>query len=176
MKILVLTGSPRKNGNSMLLSDHFCASAAQAGHQLQRFDLAGMKIQGCTACEWCRNHGGQCLLQDDMQQIYPHLLEADLVVLATPLYYFGMSAQLKLAIDRFFAVNSSLFDKQAVLIGCCGDPDAAAAEALQHHFTAICDYLRWQEKGCLIAADVNDAGDVAKTDYLAAAEALAAAL
>ena len=103
MHILVITGSPHKRGTSALLVDAFLEGATAAGHQVERFDSAFAAVAPCKACDFCRSHGEQCTQKDDMEALWPKLLQADLVVLATPLYYFGFSAQLKAVLDRFYA-------------------------------------------------------------------------
>jgi multimeric flavodoxin WrbA len=177
MKILILTGSPRKKGNSRLLAEAFAKGAAEAGHEITRFDTADLDIHPCIACEYCRKDGHDtCVFKDDMQSIYPQLIAADLVVLATPLYYFGIAAQLKAAIDRFFAHNLKIRDKQAVLLAACGDGEEWVGEALKAHYLTICRYCRWQDAGMVVALGQYEIGDVEKSDYLAQAEALGKSL
>ena len=176
MKIIVLTGSPRENGNSNRLADSFCHGAKTAGHEIQRFDTAALDIRPCKACDWCRSHGGHCLLSDGMQQIYPHLAAADMVALVTPLYYYGIAAQLKAAIDRFYAVNSQLYDREAVFLCACAETDLSMTQAIQDHFHTLCRFLRWQNRGVLIASGVENAGEVEHTSFLADAESLGASI
>ena len=162
MKVLVLTGSPRQKGNSNELAAAFCRGAEEAGHEVLRFDAARMDLHPCIACEVCRR-SGSCFRQDDMQQLYPHLVEADAIVLATPLYYFGMSAQLKMLIDRFYGVNEAMRNhpKQAFLLASCGDAEPEILDALLAHYRAICHYCHWQDKGQALAIGVYGLGDIA---------------
>lgn len=104
MKILVITGSPRKNGNSNTLAEHFIKGAKEAGHEVVRFDAAFKKVHPCIACNRC-GMNGQCVFKDDFEFIRKHIADADLVAFATPMYYFGISAQIKTVIDRFYAIN-----------------------------------------------------------------------
>ena len=104
-KIVILNGSPRTNGNTKALIEHFMKDAKSAGNEVACFDLQKMNIHGCLGC--CK--GGQnpespCVQKDDMQQIYPVYREADVVILASPMYYWGISGQLKCAFDRLCAV------------------------------------------------------------------------
>ena len=94
MKIVVLTGSPHKKGTSALLADAFIAGAEAAGHSVTRFDCAFLHIGGCRGCDACRKSGGVCVQRDDMAEILPALIAADLVAFVSPIYYFGLSAQL----------------------------------------------------------------------------------
>ncbi|MBO4696130.1 MAG: flavodoxin family protein, partial [Lachnospiraceae bacterium] len=97
MKILVLTGSPRKNGNSATLADSFIKGAKEAGHTVERFDAAFKKVHPCIACNSC-GMDGPCVFKDDFEFVRKHIVEADCVAFATPMYYFGISAQLKAVI------------------------------------------------------------------------------
>ncbi len=94
MKIVILKGSPRQNGNSNWLAGQFAKGAVEAGHEIVEFDCAKHKVGGCLACNAC-GMNGPCVQQDDFIPLREQLLEADAIVLATPIYYFGVSAQLK---------------------------------------------------------------------------------
>ena len=99
MKILVLTGSPRKNGNSATLADNFIKGAEEAGHTVVRFDAAFKKVHPCIACNKC-GMDGPCIFKDDFDFVRENIVDADAVVFATPMYYFGISAQLKAGLLR----------------------------------------------------------------------------
>ena len=104
MKILVLNGSPRPNGNTKSMIKAFQEGAESARHQVDVEDVCLMKINGCLACEYCHTRGhGECAQKDDMQQIYSLLKEAEMLVLASPIYYHGISGQLKCVVDRFYS-------------------------------------------------------------------------
>ena len=106
MKILLLSGSPRKNGNSSAMADAFTDGAQSVGHEVVRFDVASMNIAGCQGCEFCHTQGkGMCIQQDDMQQIYPHLADCDMIVFASAVYYWTLTAQLQAALHRFYAIG-----------------------------------------------------------------------
>ena len=106
-----------------------------------------------------------------MQLILPHVVKADGIVLATPLYYFGFSAQIKMAVDRFYGVNQAMRDhpKQGILLAACGDEERSTMDALQAHFQALCTYCHWQNAGQILATGVYQAGDIEGTAYLDAA-------
>ncbi len=104
MKILVLNGSPRPNGNTAAMVKTFKEAAEAAGHQVVAFNVCKMNIKGCLACEYCHGKGhGTCIQKDDMQEIYSELANTEMIVLAAPIYYHGISGQLKCAIDRFYS-------------------------------------------------------------------------
>ena len=105
MKILVLNGSPRTQGNTAQMVSAFREGARSAGHEVDIVDVCRKHIGGCLACEYCHGQGrGQCVQSDDMTEVYALLREADMLVLAAPIYYHGISGQLKCVIDRFYAV------------------------------------------------------------------------
>ena len=111
MKIVVLEGSPNKHGSSNLLADAFIRGAQEAGHTVQVIDAAHSDIHPCTGCIHC-GYEGPCVQKDDVEQFRREILDADMMVFVTPLYYYGMSAQLKTLVDRFCAFNSSIQRKQ----------------------------------------------------------------
>ena len=109
MKILVLNGSPRPQGNTARMVDAFKEAAEDAGHEVTAVDVCRKNIKGCLACEYCHGKGnGTCVQKDDMQEIYSLLHDANMLVLASPIYYHGISGQLKCLIDRFY---SALYPK-----------------------------------------------------------------
>lgn len=128
MKILVLNGSPRKHGNTMKMIEAFQEGAMSVGHQVNVVNVAYQKISGCLACEYChQKENGVCVQKDDMQNIYTLLKETEMLVIASPIYYHGITGQLKCAIDRLYAV---LYPKEVVkslkkvaMILSSGDPD-----------------------------------------------------
>lgn len=104
MRILVLNGSPRPKGNTKQMVEAFREGAITSGHHVDVVDVCRKKIGGCLACEYCHTKGkGNCVQTDDMQEIYALLKEADMLVIASPIYYHGISGQLKCAIDRFYS-------------------------------------------------------------------------
>ena len=109
MKILILNGSPRPNGNTKQMIDSLSEGLKKAGHEWDVVNVARMNIHGCLACEYCHGKGaGSCVQKDDMQNVYELLKTAEMLVLAAPIYYHGISGQLKCAIDRFY---SALYPK-----------------------------------------------------------------
>ncbi len=106
MNVLILQGSPRANGNTAWMADEYKKAAEAAGHHVTLVDVARKKIAGCLACEWCHGKGaGACVQKDDMQELYPLLEETEALVLAAPIYYFTMSAQIQAPIQRIYNMN-----------------------------------------------------------------------
>lgn len=123
MKILLLSGSPKKNGNSSAMADAFIAGAESAGHEVVRFDVGRMDINGCMGCEYCHVQGeGKCIQQDDMQEIYPHLNDCDMIVFASAVYYWTLTAQLQAALHRFYAVGKPAKATKFAMLLSSGSP------------------------------------------------------
>lgn len=165
MKILVLTGSPRKNGNSATLADNFIKGAQEAGHHVERFDAAFKKAHPCVACNHC-NMDGTCIFNDDFNFVREHIVDADAVVFATPMYYFGISAQLKTVIDRFYAINGKIHrPKKAVLLMTYANTAESEAKPIVSHYETLLNYLGWTDAGRVIASGVWPVGAVDNTKY-----------
>ena len=165
--IVMLTGSPRAEGTTSALADAFCKGAGEAGHQVIRFDTARLKIHPCTGCDYCRENNEQCVFSDDMEEIYRALKMADVVVFVSPLYYFGMTAQLKTAIDRFYAINPFLRQKPvtAYLLGAGADEDPWVMEAMCAHMKVMCRYLKWSYERGIMALGAGTPEDLAETNH-----------
>ena len=121
MKILVLNGSPRLNGNTMHMVKAFKKGAEDAGHSVDIENVAHMNIHGCLACEYCRTkEKAVCVQKDDMQKLYQQILEADMLVFASPIYYFTLSAQLQSVIHRTYAIDvPKNIQKTALIMSSC---------------------------------------------------------
>lgn len=120
-KILILSSSPRKGGNSDLLCDRFAEGAREAGWEVEKIRLAEKKIGYCTTCYVCKK--GKCPQQDDAPEILEKMLAADVIVLATPVYFYTMCAQLKALLDRSVAIFPRLTDKRYYYIMTMADTD-----------------------------------------------------
>lgn len=166
MKIVVLTGSPRRNGNTNHLAGQFIKGAEEAGHEVYCFDCAQRKVSPCIACNRC-GMNGQCIFNDDFEQLRPHLVAADMVVFATPMYYFGFSSQLKAVIDRFYALNGQIKGnvKQSALLMAYADTAPEEAEPMLSHYHTLLRYLGWKDSGTVVAAGMWPAGAVNGTEY-----------
>ena len=169
--ILILTGSPRKRGNSDLMADAFADGAREAGHQVVKFETAFKKIGGCRACEKCWSSGEPCIFPDDFRALAPLLEAADTVVLATPLYYFSFSAQIHAAINRSYcyivpACERPLRIKDSFLLTCAEMPDPWIFDGIVKSYENIARFLGWQDRGQVHAYSVQKVGDIKGTEYL----------
>ena len=162
MKILILQGSPRAKGNTAWMAEEFKKAAEAAGHEVTLVDVSRKKIAGCLACEYCHGKGnGTCVQKDDMQELYPLLAEAECLVLASPIYYFTMSAQIQAAIQRFYAIWKPAKVKKTALLLSSHSPnvyDGAIAE-----YKGIISFCGYEDAGIVTAK-----ADEQKTDAIRA--------
>lgn len=151
MKIVVLQGSPNKKGSTFILADCFRQGAEAAGHTVEMIDVAHAHIHPCTGCVHC-GYEGPCVQKDDVESIRKKILGADMLVFATPLYYYGMSAQLKTLIDRFCAFNSSIQRKgmKSALLTVAWNSDSWTFEALEAHYKTLVRYLNLTDMGMVL--------------------------
>jgi multimeric flavodoxin WrbA len=175
--ILMLTGSPRRNGNSDKLADAFMKGAIAAGHHVFKFETGLKRIRGCTACKTCWSKGTACSHIDDFALLEPLLENADVIVFSTPLYWFGMSAQIKAAIDRVNAYLSEdclrpLHIGESALLICGADAGSGIFSGAVETYKNMADYMKWKDRGILTVPEVRDKGDIDKTEALAEAEKL----
>lgn len=173
--ILVLTGSPRRNGNSDRLADAFTAGALSIGHEVTRFDAARKKIGGCIACKTCWNKDKPCSFQDDFDELAPLLEAADMIVFSTPIYWFSFPAQIKAVIDKMNAYlgkscRRPLRIKESLLLVCGADEGMEIFEGIIVTYRQIAKYMNWEDKGVLAVPGVSEKGDIGATDVLAKAE------
>ena len=162
-KVVILNGSPRKNGNTSALVKAFNQGAESAGHTVTEFFLGGMDIHGCKGC--FGGHSSRecpCVQQDDMNKIYPAVKDSDVVVLASPLYYWTMSGQLRTALDRLFALEEG--DGNLLRGNGRGSVLLMAAEGHGFedavlYFDHLTEHLRWKNLGKVLCGGVMDVGD-----------------
>ncbi|MCD8355703.1 MAG: flavodoxin family protein [Clostridia bacterium] len=159
--ILVLIGSPRKGGNTDTLANAFIAGALKDGHEVEKITLQNHNINGCLGYDYCMRNHGECIQKDDMQMIYDKLSKSDIIVLATPLYFFGFSSQMKKVIDRFYALLSrSLPNKQSILLTAYGSQDSHEIDGLIAQYKMIASALNWTNLGVVSAKGVLKKGDI----------------
>ena len=159
--IIVITGSPRSGGNSEILADAFIEGAEKSGNTVIRFNAGRMNIRGCLDCKYCFTHDGKCLQKDDMQEIYPALRQTDILVLASPVYWYGLTSQIKSVIDRMFAGSRKPFAiTSMVLLAAYGDSDSNVFSPAEAHFRAIAHYMEWAVIGIIAEGNVHEAGEI----------------
>lgn len=165
MKITVINGSPRVNGNTEIMVDEFAKGAEEGGHQVEIINLAGKKIAGCLGCQYCFSNDGVCVQNDDMQTILSVIDQADLVVFASPVYWFDITGQLKCVIDRMYAraKKGFHFNKTILLLdsASAGVYDAAVAQ-----YKATLSYLNWEDKGIITISGMEEKGSMKNSPSL----------
>ena len=151
MRIVLLEGSPNRQGSSNMLAGCFKEGAEEAGHTVEIIDAAHANIHPCTGCIHC-GYEGPCVQKDDMEQFRGQILQADMLVFVTPLYYYGMSAQLKTLIDRFCAFNSSVQGRhmKSALIAAAWNSDSWTFDALESHYQTLVRYLNLTDMGMVL--------------------------
>jgi multimeric flavodoxin WrbA len=169
--ILVLNGSPREKGNSATLANQLTLDAKKSGAEVESIYLHDMDIRPCDACDFCQEDGSGCVIADDMQTLYPKLSAADVIVLATPVYWFSLPAQLKLCIDRWYAMELptgfELAGKKLALVMAYGDTDLYTSGGINVIYTleSICRYTGLKLAG-MVHGTANDIGDAEKQPAL----------
>lgn len=160
-KVLVLSASPRKGGNSDLLCDQFLLGAREAGNQVEKINLQDKKINFCLGCLACQSNGGVCAQNDDMAEILDKMIQADVLVMATPIYFYNMNAQLKVLIDRTCPRYTRISNKKAFLIATSYDSRREAMDAAIAGFRGFLACLNnVEEAGIIYGTGVNDLGEI----------------
>ena len=159
-RVLILSGSPRKAGNSNALCDQFMKGAQEAGHQVEKLRVAEKRILYCTGCGACQGNGN-CVHKDDMAQILQSMVTADVIVLATPVYFYTMCAQLKTVIDRTVTRYTEVTGKEFYFILTAADSRKATLERTVEEFRGFLDCLDGsREKGIVYGTGAWGVGEI----------------
>lgn len=165
--IVVITGSPRKNGNSFAMTDRFIRAAEAKGHIVTRFDAAFLRIGGCHACETCFRTGKACSFDDDFNTIAPAILAADVIVFTMPVYWYSIPAQIKGVIDRIYSLvvgGKDIAGKECALIACCEEDDLSVLDGVRIPLERTAALNQWKMVGEVLVPGVLNPGDIDKTD------------
>lgn len=170
MKIAVLNGSP-KVGNTAAMVNAFADGAKEAGHEVEILHVGKMKIGGCIACEYCHTKGeGKCVQKDDMEKVMPAYKDADMVVFASPIYYFDVTAQLSAAIQRVYAIGKPAKASKAALLLSSASPnpyDGAIAT-----YKSILAFTGIEDAGIITAAGSENSSEAKMAEIRSFAKAL----
>ncbi|MBR4695001.1 MAG: flavodoxin family protein [Selenomonadaceae bacterium] len=167
MKIVVITSSPhpKNESTSIYLADRFMEGAKSAGHEVFTFDAANEETHPCRGCDKC-GMDGPCIFKDAIENtLMPKMLEADLLVLSTPLYYYGMSAQLKIIVDRFYSRTGKLHGKKSIMIATAYNSADWTMEALEEHYETLVRYMEWQDVGQVWATGCGSRSLVERSEF-----------
>lgn len=175
-KIVVITGSPRKKGNSFAMTEAFIKAAEKRGHTITRFDVAMMNVGGCRACETCFKTGKACSFNDDFNIIAPAIQDADAIVFSMPVYWYSIPSQIKAVIDKLFSFYNAkvdIADKECALISCCEENDESVFDGVRVPIERSAALLNWKMVGTVLVPAVVNVGDIDKTEGGSQAAALA---
>ena len=166
-KVLILSGSPRKNGNSDMLCDEFMRGAIDAGNEVEKIRVAEKKIDYCSGCYYCQKSSGVCAKKDDMAEVLQKMIDADVIVLASPVYFYSIDAQLKALIDRTVARWTEVRDKEFYYIVTCADEERESQERTIECFRGYADCVEGAvEKGIVYATGVYEKGKIKDTPFM----------
>ena len=159
-KVLILSGSPRKDGNSDMLCNEFMRGAAESGNEVEKIRVAEKKIGFCTGCYACRNTG-VCAIKDDMDEVMQKLIDADVIVLASPVYFYSIDAQLKALIDRTVCRWTEVKDKEFYYIMTAADSGIESMETTLACFRGYADCVEGaKEMGVIYGTGVYEKGEI----------------
>jgi NAD(P)H-dependent FMN reductase len=160
-KVLVLSASPRRGGNSDLLCDQFMLGAKESGNQVEKILLRDKEINYCLACDACQGNGGNCVQKDDMTEVLDKIIDADVIVMATPVYFYTMSGQMKTLIDRTYSRYLAISNKEMYFIMTAADSRMQAMERTLEGFRGFTSCLEGaKEKGIIYGTGAWNMGDI----------------
>ena len=167
-KVLIISSSPRKGGNSDVLCDEFLKGVQDAGHSAEKIFLRDKRINYCTGCGFCNtNDYTKCSQNDDMNEILDKLEQADVIVFSTPIYFYAISGQMKTFIDRICARYTHLINKEFYYIMTAADNSISAVQFALGEFKGLMACLdNPKEKGYIFAGGVWQKGEVNTTNYM----------
>ncbi|MDO4836896.1 MAG: flavodoxin family protein [Clostridia bacterium] len=165
-KIVILKASPRKNGNSNALAAAFAEEAKKAGASITEYDVANMEIAGCRGCYGCMTKGA-CVFHDDFKKIAEDLHDADVIVIASPVYWYTFPAQIKAVIDRWFSLcvtGKDFSGKKAALLSCCEEETKETFAGIRFSFEKTMALMKAEIVGEVLIPSVSDAGEIKNTN------------
>lgn len=178
-KIVLLTASPRVNGNSAAMAQAFSQAVLEAGAELVRIDTASCGVKGCIACDNCFRDSRPCCFDDGFNHILGEILSADAIAFASPVYWYTFPAGIKAVIDKFYSLcvaGKDLAGKKCVLMACCEDDDMEAFEGLVFSYKKSMGLLKCEDMGQLLVKNVHKSGAILSTDACDKARELAGKL
>ena len=161
--VLILSGSPRVKGNSNILCDAFMRGAEEAGNRVEKVQVSKLNLTGCLGCNACKKNGGECIQKDDMIIVKEKMICADVIVLASPIYFYSMTSQLKTLLDRCYAFMDELAGKEFYYIISCAADSITYTETMVASLRGFtCCLPDSTEKGIIYGINSSEMGDVKK--------------
>lgn len=175
MNIVVINGSPRKGGNTEIMVDTFIDAAQQNGNTVTKINLSTTKVNPCVDCEYCLTHDGNCVQKNGITEIFKAMDQTELIVFASPVYYFGLTAQIAAVIDRFYAkIHVGHHPTSCALLLNSGSPDVYTGAIAQYRDTAA--FLGWEDKGIVTIGGMHEKGSMSSAAGLNKVRELALSL
>lgn len=169
-KVLILSGSPRKGGNSDVLCDEFMKGAVESGNTVEKIFVRSRRIAPCNACYFCRDNGGKCAIKDDMAEILEKMHWADVIVMSSPVYFYSIDAQMKTVIDRTLAQWTNIKNKEFYYIMTAAEDSATVMDCTLECFRGFAVCLDGsKERGVIYGKGLYEIGDVKGSKYIAEA-------
>lgn len=169
MNILILHGSARIKGITGQLADEFARGAKDAGHKVSKIELKEKTIKDCTGCGVCQKNEGKCVQKDDMTVIYKEMMESDVIVFASPVYFYTWTSLMKRVLDRTFAVESLLTNKKFFLLSSGAAPEERYMQTMfdsYHQYISCFQGEGNRDGGYLMAYGMNSPADIQNTEYM----------
>lgn len=169
-KVLILSGSPRRGGNSELLCEEFMRGARESGNDVSLVRVADKKIAPCLGCYYCTSNGGRCVRDDEMSALLQEMIDADVLVLASPVYFYSVDAQLKAVIDRTVARWTEVRNKELYYIVTMADEELTSADTTLACLRGYADCIEGAvERGVIVGSGVYERGEVKGSEAFAKA-------
>lgn len=168
MNILILNGSPRYQGNTHTALQ-MIKTVAEDGNNVEILDVCNLKLSGCCACDGCKSNGGHCVCSDESDAVIQKIVKADAVIFGTPVYWWGMSAQLKMVVDKFYSQDSqfkTMNKKIGVVVVGANDLENPQYRLIHDQFHCIAEYLNWNLAFSL-SFSAYEAGEISRDENLA---------
>ncbi|MDL2297537.1 flavodoxin family protein [Synergistaceae bacterium OttesenSCG-928-D05] len=163
--LTLLLGSPRIGGNTEALADALAEGAREKGYEIRKVHLATMNLKGCIDCRKCWSLGKPCIQNDDMDQVYPDIEDASIVVFVSPLYFYSWTTQIKPVWDRLLpyfmpGAKRTVPAKKTILLAAAGDAEDECFEGMKASFKLGAGFVGWEIIGQICAIDVYAKGDM----------------
>ena len=166
-KILIILGSPRKNGNTAALAEAFLNGAIESGHEITTYWLGDVTINPCKACDYCQRNNGECIQKDNMTELYKLLQNHDTIAIASPVYYLGFPGSIKNLIDRTYAESVQGRNiKYSILLTAACKEDSRVTRILTDYYKELTNYIGVEDLGIISALGVEKPGDVNDTKWI----------
>lgn len=162
MEILVVCGSPRSGGNTEIMAQAFAEGARESGNSVTVKKLSSLKVAPCLDCEYCFTHGGTCSQHDGMTEILTAFDKADMLVIASPVYWFDVTAQTKAVIDRLYARGKAEYRPISTALLLDSESDGVYAAPIAA-YKAIDEYQRWTDRGIITISGMKAKGSMSKS-------------